>query len=435
MSDRNAFARNTNHSRREFLKLGGAAAAGATVGSLALSRGAHAAGSDLLKIGLVGCGGRGSGAAANAMNADPGVRLVAMADVFEDKVRGSRDRLKKLKPEQVQVDDDHCFVGFDGYRHVIESAEVVLIACSSRFHPYYLKAAIDAGKHVFVEKPHSVDAPGLKIVAAACKAAKEKHLAVLSGLCWRHHLGVKETMKHVLDGAIGRIVAVQECYMRTPYRLIERDPQWTELQWQMRNWYHFRWLSGDDVLQSLVHSLDKAGWVMRDQPPVCAFGVGGRIQCVEPKFGDQFDHTAIAYEYADGSRVFGFNRAQAGVFNETSDNFLGTKGTCNVLKHRIQGETNWQYDGPKCNMYDEEHVALFKSIRKGEPINSGHYMINSTMLGILGRMVGYTGKKITWEEAVNSQEVLGPAEVNWDTEPPIKPRKDGTYACPIPGLT
>ena len=343
-----------NTTRRNFLK----ASVAAGIGTMAATPRVHAAGDDILRVGLVGCGGRGCGAAVNAMNADPKAHLVAMADVFEDKVQGGCKRLKEAKPDQATVDNEHCFSGFDGYKKVLESdIDVILIAAASRFHPPYLKAAVEAGKHVFVEKPHGVDAPGLKSVVQSCKLAKEKGLSVVSGLCWRYHTGVQETMKRILDGAIGDVVAVQECYMRTPYRLTTRQEGLTELEWQFRNWYHFNWLSGDDILQSLVHSLDKAGWVTGDKPPVAAFGVGGRIQCVEPHFGDQFDHSAVTWEYENGVRVYGFSRAQANVFNQTSDIILGTKGRCDLLKHHIEGETEWRYEGPKCNMYDAEHIA------------------------------------------------------------------------------
>ena len=423
-------------SRRDFLKTSTVALGAAAAGTLSVARSAHAAGSGTLKVGLIGCGGRGSGAAVQALGADPGAKLIAMADVFEDKALSSRERIKKVRPEQTAVDDDHCFVGFDAYKKVIGSGvDVVLIACSSRFHPQYLKAAVDAGKHVFVEKPHAVDAPGIHVAIGAAEEAKKKGLSLVSGLCWRYDPGVQETMKRVLDGAIGDIVAIEETYMRTPYRIIERDPDLTELQWQFRNWYHFKWLSGDDILQSLVHSLDKAGWAMHDEPPVAAFGCGGRSACFEPKFGDQFDHCTVAYEYANGARVYGFSRAQAGCFNQTADHILGTKGRCNVIKKRIEGETNWQYKGPKVSMYDVEHQELFASIRSGKPINNGHYMVRSTMLGLLGRMACYTGKKITWEEAMKSQEKLGPDEITWDTKPPVALEEDGRYAVPVPGLT
>lgn len=420
-------------SRRRFLAT---SAAGAALGTLALTPSVHAAGGDTIKVGLIGCGGRGSGAAANALNAGADVRLVAVADVFEDRVQAARQNLQKLKPDQVAIDDAHCFAGFDAYQKLIASGvDVVLIACASKFHPTYLKAAIDAGKHVFVEKPHAIDPPGIQIVQQACEEAEKKKLSVVSGLCWRYDAGVQETMKRVLDGAIGEIVAIQETYMRSPYRLIERDPSWNELQYQFRNWYHFRWLSGDDCPQSLLHSMDKGQWALREETPVKAFGSGGRSSSFGPVFGDVFDHSAIVYEYANGVRMYANVRAQNGCYSEVSDTFLGTKGRCNLLKNRIEGETEWQYKGPKANMYDAEHKVLFDAVRRGEPINNGLYMVRSTMLSILGTMVCYTGQQITWDDAVKSQWRLGPEACGWDMDPPVRPLADGTYAVPVPGLT
>jgi myo-inositol 2-dehydrogenase/D-chiro-inositol 1-dehydrogenase len=422
-------------SRRQFLKQSGVLAGSAMAG-LAISRSAHAAGSDTLKVGLIGCGGRGSGAAANALNADPNAKLVAMADAFRDKVLASRAGLAAAKPAQVAVDDDHCFAGFDGYRKVIDSGvDVVLIACASKFHPHYLKAAVDAGKHVFIEKPHGVNVPDLKLVTEACATAQQKGLSVVSGLCWRYHRGVQETIGRVLDGAIGDVVAIRETYARSPYRIIERQPNWSEMEWQVRNWYHFRWLSGGDILQSLVHSLDKASWIMHDKPPAAAWGVGGRSGPFTAADGDQLDHQAIVYEYANGVELYGFSRDSAGCYNETSDHIFGTKGRCDLLKYSIKGETNWQYDGPDCNMYDAEHVALFGAIRAGKPINNSRYMVLSTMLGIIGRMAACTGKRITWQQALSSKDLLGPADVSFDIDPPVKPGAHGTYPVPVPGVT
>ncbi len=429
----------TKNSRRTFLKYSATLAAGAAVAPLALQRSAHAAGSDIVKVGLIGCGGRGSGAAANAMNAGKDVRLVAMGDLFADKAQAARKALKTIKPDQVMVDDDHLFDGFDAYQKVIASdVDAVVIACTSRFHPQFLQAAVAAGKHVFVEKPHSLNVPGLQVVEAACADAKKKGLSVVSGLCWRYDLGVRETMKRVHDGAIGDIVAIEETYLRTPYHLTQRNPKWTELEWQMRNWYHFRWLSGDDVLQSLLHNLDKTAWALHEETPIAAFGLGGRSSIVEPKHGDQFDNASIAYEYANGVRVYGFNRAQSGCFGQTADRILGTKGVAYMPQgNRIEvgGKVIWAYDGPKPSMYDVEHQELFDSIRSGKPINNGLYMVRSTMLAILGRMVSYTGQKITWDEAMKSTEVLGPEQITWDIEPPVKPGADGIYPAPIPGFT
>ncbi len=424
------------HSRRDFLKRSATAASAVVVGGLAIGRTAHAAGSDTLKIGLIGCGGRGTGAADNAMTADPNTKLIAMADIFENKAQASLASLKKRKPDQVAVDKDHCFVGFDGYKKVIDSGvDVVLIACASRFHSDYLKAAVDAGKNVFLEKPHAIDPPGIRTVQAACDAAAKKGLAVVSGLCWRYHTGVQETIQRVRDGAIGRIVAIQENYMRSPYRLEQPEAGMTEIQYQFRNWYHFNWLSGDDIAQSLLHSLDKGASLMNDEPPASAYGVGGRSSSVGTIYGDVFDHHGLVWEYPNGVRMYGFGRAQAGCYDETSDIIMGTKGIANLIKNHIQGETNWKYDGPPCNMYEAEHLAMFKSIRDGKPINNGKYMVNSVMMAILGQIVCYTGKKVTWDEAINATYRLGPENPDFNTEPPVKPDEKGIYPVAMPGIT
>jgi predicted dehydrogenase len=422
-------------SRRDFLKISTTAATAAAAASvLPSSRSVHAAGSDTLKVGLIGCGGRGAGAAANALNADKNAKLVAMADIFPDRLELRRKTLQEEKGDQVAVDDEHCFIGFDGYRKVLDSGvDVVLIACASRFHPKYLQAAIEAGKHVFVEKPHALDPPGIKIVTAACEEAKKKNLNVVSGLCWRYDKGVQETVKRVMDGAIGDIVAIQETYMRTPYGLVKRQPEWTETEYQFRNWYHFNWLSGDDIAQSLIHSMDKAAWLMHDEPPVWAYGQGGRAASVGAEYGDVFDHHAITYEYANGVRMYAIGRAQVGCYGETSDIILGTKGRADLIKHRIEGETNWKYESPKASMYDLEHVALFEAIRSGQTINNGHYMVGSSMLAILGQMVCYYGEKITWNEALASNYTVGPADCDFQTEPPVKPDDKGNYPVPVPG--
>jgi len=424
-------------SRRDFLGMSAGAVATGLAGGLSIARSAHAAGSDVLKIGLIGCGGRGSGAAVNAMNADKNAKLVAMADIFEDRVKNARKQLQTERPAQMAVDNDHSFVGFDaGYKVIASGVDVVLIACTSRFHPFFLKAAVDAGKHVFVEKPHAIDPPGVRLVAEACEEARKKNLSVVSGLCWRYDKGVQETMKRVLDGAIGEIVAVQEIYMRAPYVLRERRPGDTELQSQFRNWYHFNWLSGDDVPQSLLHSMDKGCWALREETPKQAYGLGGRSSCFGPVYGDVFDHCSIVYEYANGVRMYAHVRAQAGCHDEVSDTFLGTKGRCYLLKHRIEGQTNWRYEGkPQASMYDREHEALFAAIRAGKPLNNGLYMVRSTMVAVLGQMVCYNGQQMTWEQVMASNYKAGPDKVSWDMTPPVKPEANGAYPVPVPGIT
>lgn len=423
-------------SRRAFLKRG-AAATGAAVVGLSLARSAHAFGSDVLKVGLIGCGGRGSGAAGNALSADPNTKLVAMGDAFADRLDTSRKALKKQFADQVDVPDDRCFVGFDCEKKVIDCCDVVLLAQPPHFRPAALKAAIDAGKHVFAEKPVAVDAPGIRSVLESAEKAKQKGLSLVSGLCWRYDPRVKETMKRVLDGSIGDIVAIQETYLTGELWQRERKPDWTEMEFQLRNWLYFSWLSGDFNNEQHVHSLDKASWAMHDEPPVRAWGLGGRQVRTDPKFGDIYDHHAVVYEYANGTRVFSFCRQQKGCYGHVDDIMMGTKGQATVLKFTVEGQSPWKWD-PKeksIDMYKAEHIALFESIRSGKPINNGVYMARSTMLAILGRMVNYTGKNLTWDEALASDQVLAPDRYAMDGTPPVLPGPDGKYPVAMPGVT
>ena len=424
--------------RRDFLKKSFAVSAGATaLGGLSLARGAHAAGSDVLRIGLIGCGSRGPGAAVNAMNMDPGARLVAMTDIFLDRVKNRRDMLRKQKPDQVQVDDEHCFSGLDGYKPVIESADVVLIACSAKYHPVYLRAAIEAGKHVFVEKPHAIDPVGVRQVADACALAKKKNLSVLSGLHSRFHPGYQEAVKRVHDGAIGRIVSIEENFLRGPYGLYRRQPSQNEVEYQFGNQYHFAWLCGDDVPQSLIHNLDRATWAMQGQMPVRAHGLGGRSASFGEVFGNVFDHHSVVYEYADGVRLYAFARTQNGCHGHYGSLVLGSEGWCNIMQCRIGGKTEWRYEGPRQNPYDLEHKALFSGIRSGNPINCGEYMVPSTMVTVLGQLACYSGKQLTWDQVAQSEFVFTPKveDVRLDMEPPVKPDEKGWYPVPLPGIT
>ncbi len=426
-------------SRRAFLRSGTAiAGAAAAAGVLPLGRSVHAAGSDVLRIGLIGCGGRGTGAAANAMNADPNTKLVAMADAFADRLEGSVERLAKRFGDRVAVDADHRFVGFDAHRGLLDSGiDVVLLAAPPHFRPRHLKACIEAGKHVFCEKPVAVDAPGVRSVLATCEAAEKKGLNVVSGLMYRYHTGMLETMKRLADGAIGRIVAIQETYNVGPpwFRNRDRQPEWTEMEYQLRNWYPFTWLSGDHNVEQHVHSLDKAQWALGDPAPERVWGSGGRQVRGEPAIGHIFDHHCVVYEYADGARVYSHCRRQAGCSNEISDLLLGTKGTCELMKQRIEGENPWRYEGPKCNAHQQEHVVLFQALRSGRPINNGPYMAQSTMLAIAARMATYTGKALPWEKALASQEDLSPERYAWDADPPVLPDENGDYPIAVPGVT
>ena len=422
--------------RREFLRVSSALAGAAALGSLSVARGAHAAGSDVLRVGLIGCGGRGTGAAVNALNADPGARLVALADAFEDRLRGSLQGLKNHGGERVAVDEDHLFVGFDAGRKLIESdVDVVLLCEPPHFRPMHLKLAVERGKHIFCEKPVAVDAPGVRSVLESSEEAGKKGLSLVSGLCWRYHPEVRETMQRVLDGAIGEILAIQVWYNTGTLWHRGRQPDWTEMQFQMRNWYYFTWLSGDHNVEQHIHSLDKALWAMHDEPPLRAWGMGGRQVRTEPMWGNIYDHHAVVYEYP-GANVYSYTRQMANCWNQTADLIIGTKGKAYLPSRcRIEGENPWRYEGPGGNMYDIEHQELFRSIRAGEPINNGLYMARSTMLAILGRMVTYTGQAIEWKQAIESQEDLSPKSYAWDAEPPILPDKDGKYPVAMPGVT
>lgn len=423
-------------SRRDFLKSTALAASAAAMGGVVLGRTAHAAGSDVLKVGLIGCGGRGTGAAANALEADPNTQLVALGDVFENQVKSSREQLKKEAgiADRVLVDDDHCFSGFDNYQKVIDSGvDVVILGTPPQFRPEHLKAAVEAGKHVFCEKPVAVDAPGIRSVLESTKKAKEKNLSLVSGLCWRYHTGVRETMQRLLDGAIGDVKSMQETYLcGLVGRAATKTPDMSEMEFQMRSWYFFNWLSGDFNVEQHVHSLDKASWLMGDKPPIAAWGIGGRQL---EKLGNIYDHFGVVYEYADGVKLHAYCRQQNNCWVDVSDQFIGTKGTCDVLNHVIKGENKWRFKGDGGNMYVLEHQALFNAIRSGQPKNDGEYMSLSSMLGIMGRMAAYTGKRITWDEAINSKQVLGLENYSMDAAPPVAPDKDGKYELAVPGVT
>ena len=385
--------------------------------NLSIARSAHAAGSDVLRVGLIGCGGRGTGAAAQALTADPHVQLTAMGDTFADRLQSSLDKSCKMFPEKVAVPDDHCFVGFDAYKGVLESGvDVVVLATPPHFRPAHLEAAVAAGKHAFVEKPVAVDAPGVRSVLATCQRAKEQGLSIVSGLCYRYDLAKRETIQRIHDGAIGDIVALNVNYNTGTLWMHPRKESWSDMEWQMRNWLYFAWLSGDHNVEQHVHSLDKAAWVMRRRAAGEGHGPGGPASGTSPEFGHIFDHHAVVYEYANGVKSFSYCRQQAGCSVDVSDHIMGTKGTAELMKHTIKsGDGNWRYRGEAPNMYQQEHDELFAAIRSGNPINNGEYMSKSTMMAILGRMATYTGQTIAWDQALASNHRLGPTEYQWGT--------------------
>ncbi len=419
--------------RRSFLK---ASAVGIGAG-LSLARTAHSAGSDTLRIGMIGCGGRCSGAAVDAMTADPGTRLVAMADLFADRVQRKRRLLATSTPKQVIVDDEHCFVGLDAYKQVIDNVDVVLIACAAKFHPIYLKAAVEAGKHVFVEKPHAIDPAGIKVVAEACRIAKENNTGVLSGLHSRFDSAIRETIQRVRDGQIGEIVSIEENFVRGPYGNTARPLGMRELEIQYGNQYRFSWLCGDDVTQSLVHNLDRATWALNETPPVDCHGFGGRSG-VQHLLGDVFDHNSVVYRYASGVRVYAFCRTTPGCYNEVSSIIKGSRGTAYPLRGRITGQDEWRFSGPHGSPYVAEQDAFFTSIRAGTPLNCGEYMSRSTLVAIMGQLSCYSGRKVRWENVSESDFCFAPKpeDCTWEMQPPTAPDDKGIYpVCASPGVT
>ncbi|MGB0741600.1 MAG: Gfo/Idh/MocA family protein, partial [Planctomycetaceae bacterium] len=288
----------SSSSRRTFL----GTAAAAAVGTRALSAGVHAGGSDLLKVGLVGVGGRGTGAGQQALNADPGTELVALADVFEDAVERGHRQLSRMfnkdgqKP-RVTATADQCYAGFDAYKRVIDSCDVVLLATTPHFRPQHLRAAVEAGKHVFCEKPVAVDAPGVRSVLESSRIAEEKNLNLVSGLCWRYHHGKRATFEQIKNGAIGDIVSMQCSYMTGGVWDPRRTPEQcsSEMEYQLRNWYYYTWLSGDFNVEQHIHSLDKMLWAMNDEAPVTVSGSGGRQVRTDERYGNIYDHFNVVY--------------------------------------------------------------------------------------------------------------------------------------------
>lgn len=434
----NSRASGNNHgtTRRDFLKSSAVAASAAVAGTAFIAKNAFAAGGDTIRVGMIGCGGRNTGAAAEALTADSGARLVAMCDILMDRVQARRARLGEQKKGQVIVDDDHCFAGFDGYKHVIESSDVVLIANAAKFHPFHAMAALQAGKHVFVEKPHGIDPAGIKLMERAAELAKKKGLCLASGLHSRHHTGYAETIQRIHDGAIGEVVTIEENFLRAPYVVIDRAPGLSEVEWQCSTQYHFHWLSGDDVPQSLVHNLDRASWVLNNTAPVKCHGMGGRSSMTAPIYGDVFDHHSVVYEMENGVRIYALCRTTEGCYNDSSSMVFGTKGKASILNSQIWGENAWRWKG-ECNPYQIEHDVLFKAIRSGEPVNNGDYMARSTMIGIMGQLSCYTGEELTWEQVNKSDFAYSPKpeDCHDGMEPPVLPDASGSYPVLKPGYT
>ena len=430
----------TDESRRSFLKSGSAALAGGVAASnlAGLTPSVYAAGSDILKVGLVGAGGRGTGAASQALHADEKTELVAVADAFAERAVASLGRLKADKSivDQIKVGDDDIHGGLDGYKAVIEKSDVVLLATPPGFRPMQFKAAVDAGKHVFTEKPMATDLAGVQSVFETVAKSKEKNLAVLAGFCWRYDFQKKALFERVLDGEIGDVRAVYGTYLTSPVKPMPpastRPEGMSDIEWMVRNWYNYTWLSGDGLVEQACHTCDWVAWAMGDRPAQSVTAVGGRQLPAEG--GNIFDHIELNFVWDNDARGFLAQRQIPGCYNENLCTILGTKGTAKIERRGstiadLKGNRTWKYEGPKPNMYQQEHDEFFASIRSGNYINDGDRMVNSTMMAIMGRVAGYTGKEVTWKMAMNSKLSLVPdVSKGWDSPVEFVPTA-------LPGVT
>jgi predicted dehydrogenase len=396
--------------------------------SSSLAARAFASGSEVLRVGLVGCGGRGSGAAREALSADPQTKLVAVGDVFANKVESCLKTLKLQEgiADRVQVDEEHQFVGLDAYLKVIDACDVVLLATPPGFRPQHLKAAVAAGRHIFTEKPMATDVPGVRSAMESVRTAKEKGLAIVAGFCWRYDEALRQLLGRVHDGAIGDLVALYGTYLTAPVKPMPpadtRPEGITDLEWMIHNWYNFTFLCGDGLVEQACHTVDWLMWAKGDTPPVSCTAVGGRQ--IPAEGGNIFDHMEVNYLWEDGTRGFLAQRQIPGCYNENWGYLLGAQGQASIKGRErvsIDGSSKWRFKGTSPNMYQVEHNELFASIRSGHPLNDGDRMLTSTMAAIMGREAAYTGTQLAWEQALESQLVLMPEISDWHTPVDVPP--------------
>lgn len=413
--------------RREFLKTSALAGGIFAAPAILPSRVFGAGSTQTLRVGLVGCGGRGTGAASQALHADKNTVLTAMGDAFDDQLQKSLQTLQKDVPDQLKVTPDKCFVGLDAYQKVIDSGvDVVLLATPPGFRPVHFKAAVEAGKHIFCEKPVATDAAGVRSVLESVKVSKQKQISLVAGFCWRYEHARREFYQRIHDGAIGDIRSVYATYLAGRVKPMppatDRPAGMSDLTWQLRNWYNFVWLCGDGLVEQAVHSVDKVAWAMKDQPPLKAVAVGGRQS--PNNEGNIYDHIFVTYEFPDEVRAFVAQRQAGNTYTENSDYITGSSGFGKIPGWQspiIQGKESWRYHGPKSDMYQNEHDELFASIRSGKLINDGVRMAHTTLMAIMGRMAAYTGQEVTWEQAMSAPESLVPEKLDWNMKLSIPP--------------
>jgi predicted dehydrogenase len=433
---------NTNNERRSFIKTSALITGGAMLSPFALP-GAYAAGDDAIKIAVIGCGGRGTGAVFQAFETGQNIKLVAMADAFKDRLDQSHERiLKKYGKDKVVVPEEKKFVGFDGYKQAMEDADVVIIATPPGFRPDHFEEAVRQEKQIFMEKPVATDAVGIRRILAAAETAKAKKLNVVVGLQRHYQDNYIQTIDRIHNGEIGDIIGGQVFWNDGGVWVRERQPGQTEMEYQMRNWYYFNWLCGDHITEQHVHNLDVANWV-KNSYPVKAEGTGGRTVRTGKENGEIFDHHVILFTYEDGTVIHSECRHFPGAHNRVDESFQGTKGKAYMNAGHtgkltdLQGNSLYDHDGKNnANPYQVEHDRLFDAVVKGEyKYADAENGAKSTMTSILGRYATYSGKPVTWEEGINSEIDLRPDTLAWDATPKVLTKEDGYYPHAIPGQT
>lgn len=387
--------------RREFLK---ASAGVAALATLPVELFAHAQGSDKLRVGLIGCGGRGTGAAIDCIDAHPSVELYAMGDVFEDRLNASLKALEEEKKDRLNI-GNRKFVGLDAYKGVISSGvDLVLLCTPPAFRPIHFREAIQAGKHVFMEKPVAVCPAGARLMFQMGELATQKRLSVVAGTQRRHEPNYIETIQRIHDGAIGKIVGAACYWNQGGLWHVDRKPEWSDVEWQLRNWLYFAWLSGDHIVEQHIHNIDVINWVLGAHP-ISAMGMGGRQARVEPHYGHIYDHFAVEFEYPGGIKVISMCRQIDNCAILIGERVYGTEGTADPSGSITAGGTTWRYDGVKRSGYKKEHEDLVNAIRNGTPINETRAVTESTLAAIMGRMSAYTGKVVTWDFVMNTSQL------------------------------
>ena len=430
------------NTRRTFCKQTAAATTGILASTLPLDAMSNIYDNKKLKLALIGCGGRGSGAAVQALTADDKVELYAMADAFRDRIDSSLNGIKEHfdGSKNIDVQEKNMFTGFDAYKKAIDLCDVVILTTPPGFRPLHFEYAINNDKHVFMEKPLATDAPGIRKVLEVAKIAKDKKLNVVVGL-QRHYQDKYITLYNkVVNGDIGKIVSGQVYWNDGGVWVKKRKPSQSELEYQMRNWYYFTWLCGDHILEQHIHNIDVANWFIGDYP-ISAQGMGGREVRNGIDHGQIFDHHFVEFTYASGAVVSSQCRHQTGTASRVDEVFQGSNGSVVTGKGEmtdLSGNIKYKYPNKwneDPNPYQVEHDKLFQSIRNNEVINDVEYGAKSTMTAIMGRMATYTGKKITWDQAINSKEMLVPNNLTWNSTPPTLPDDNGKYLVAIPGKT